>query len=162
MFVGGGVWWWWDRVLTGLWCDRSLGDVEYGFSGEILVGSSGTNAVAPTGGIIPSRRASWLPFVHFPMCAGGRTLGPSGLGSSGRYASSRCCLVRGGGSPSFSRSAFVSFLFLLSFVWVCVFAAAPALCFVSRLVVISGGCYINVAGRKAVSRRTRRYTNAMS
>jgi hypothetical protein len=29
-------------------------------------------------------------------------------------------------------------------------------------VVISGGCDINIAGRKPVSRRARRYTNAMS
>jgi hypothetical protein len=34
-----------------------------------------------------------------------------------------------------------------------VFAAAPALCFVPKLAVVSGGCYINIARRNPVSRR---------
>jgi hypothetical protein len=38
--------------------------------GEILVKSPDTSAVLPSGGNIPSRRASWLPFVHFSLYEG--------------------------------------------------------------------------------------------
>jgi hypothetical protein len=41
------------------------------FLGEILVGLLDTNAVPLSGGTTPSLRASWLPYVHFPRCAGG-------------------------------------------------------------------------------------------
>jgi hypothetical protein len=34
-----------------------------------------------------------------------------------------------------------------------VFAAALALCFIPRLPIVSGGCYINIARRNPVSRR---------
>ena len=40
--------------------------VDMVFLGEILVGSSDTDAVPPVGGTSPSARASWLPFVRLP------------------------------------------------------------------------------------------------
>jgi hypothetical protein len=41
------------------------------FSREILVSLLDTDAVPLAGGTAPSWRASWLPYVHFPRCAGG-------------------------------------------------------------------------------------------
>jgi hypothetical protein len=41
------------------------------FLGEILVGSTDTNAVPPLGGTILSWRASWLRYVHYLLCIGG-------------------------------------------------------------------------------------------
>jgi hypothetical protein len=55
-------------------------------------------------------------------------------------------------SLSLSRSASSFIMFLLFFFWA-LFATAPTLSFVSNLwLVISNGCYINIAGRKHVSR----------
>jgi hypothetical protein len=47
------------------------GVVDRVFWGEILVDLLDSDAVPPEGGTNPSWRASWLPFVHFPLCAGG-------------------------------------------------------------------------------------------
>jgi hypothetical protein len=44
--------------------------VDRVFSGEILVGLPDTDEVPPSGGTIPSWMASWLPFIHFPLCVG--------------------------------------------------------------------------------------------
>jgi hypothetical protein len=39
--------------------------------GEIIVGSTDTDAVPPLGGTIPSWKALRLPYVHFPLYVGG-------------------------------------------------------------------------------------------
>jgi hypothetical protein len=135
------------------------------FSGEILVGSTDTDTVLPSGGTIPSRRVLWLPYVHFPLYARGnprtRWSGQQRLaflleGVAWNFDN----LVRGSGwiifggrsglgSPSFTRSALVSIFFFGH-----VFVVAPAFSFHSRLLlVVSCGCYINIAGRKSISRR---------
>jgi hypothetical protein len=71
------------------------------------------------------------------------------------------CLERGGTYPEGSSVVghlhlvdppLFPFCFSFSF-FGSVFAVALALCFVSRLVVISRGCYINVVGRRSVSRK---------
>ena len=72
---------WWPARLgwRGFPCGASMLGIVWGCgwvcSGEILVGSFDTDAVPPSGDIIPSWRASWLP-IHSPRVPG-ETLGPA-------------------------------------------------------------------------------------
>jgi hypothetical protein len=149
--VGGRqVWWWWGFDLAGFLCIGSFEGCGGVFSGEILVGLIDTDAVPPPGGTIPFWRASWLPYVHFPLCARGnpRTIWSGQqriaflLEGAAWYLTIRC-LERGG---TFSEGAAVAGrrrlvdLPLSPFCFSCghVLAVAPAFYFVSKLFACIG------------------------
>jgi hypothetical protein len=134
-------------------------------AGEIPASLSGPDAVSPSGDTIPSWRALWEPLCTI-LYIPGETLGPVRSGQQRRFdgvllpegaawygtlRNAWSVVEKDGGCSDCGSSLFRHFAFVVISFFLGMFLLLPQHFFRFKL-LYQCGCYINIAGRKPVSR----------